>query len=568
MIRSWFSRLLLAFVLLVVWPAASVRADAVSEARKLDETAKSEVRAGNWEMALVYFKMAYDVLSSSGFLLSMANCEYQLGQLKEALEHYQGYLTATEKQGTREEARTMSEAIDLARMRIKAINQRKSVLAISTAPPGADVHIEGPATLNDRAPTEFRVPRGRYKLTVSKQNYVPQTLDLDVDVATAKSLVFSLSPIPGRLEIRTIPPGATLYVRGNRAQNPYLQQVEPGSYEIYAEATDYKPRREVVQVTAGARSVVPFALDYVQRSGRPELITFWTTAGAIAFSTAVLARVETLKNPASGTLAIAGGIAGGIGGALVSRAFVPDYIRDNLALFRIGNSWIGALEGATIGLAATGRLSLPAAWIGGATGLAAGALVGVRLEDKAPNYGRVALIQSAAAIGALAGALAVPALKPKDSTGSIETVRPDYVDHYEPLGILAGLNLGLAAGLALAYLPDQREYGPTWQRVALIDLGVAAGAFVGAVATTLDCLGKPEQNCGFASNRLTPRFTLAGGAAGLVAAWFLTRDLDRSNETPSERHSLGFLPLPTVLAVPGADGRSRAVPGVAAQGRF
>jgi hypothetical protein len=127
-------------------------------------------------------------------------------------------------------------------------------------------------------------------------------------VADTKQLFFELEPIPARLEIYTNPPGATLYVRGNRAQNPYNQSVDPGTYEIYAEATDHRPRREVVVLKPGQRMPVDLELEYVQRSGRPELIGFWTAAGAVAGATGVLAALEDPDvlgdNPAPSTLVV------------------------------------------------------------------------------------------------------------------------------------------------------------------------------------------------------------------------------------------------------------------------
>ena len=85
--------------------------------------------------------------------------------------------------------------------------------------------------------------------------------------------------------------------------------------------------------------------------------------------------------------------------------------------------------------------------MGGAAGLGLGAVAGRFLDGYAPNYGRGAIIQSAAAIGALSGALRGAGVRAEDRA----TRRPL---------ILAGLNLGLGAGLALAYLPDQKAYGP------------------------------------------------------------------------------------------------------------
>ncbi|HEY4575299.1 MAG TPA: hypothetical protein VIJ26_15080, partial [Thermoanaerobaculia bacterium] len=84
---------------------------------------------------------------------------------------------------------------------------------------------------------------------------------------------------------------------------------------------------------------------------------------------------------------------------------VPSYIRDNVALFRIGNMWTGAVEGATLGILINGEPSLKAGWYGGALGLVGAAFAAVRLDDRAPNYGRVAMIQSSTALGLFAGAL-------------------------------------------------------------------------------------------------------------------------------------------------------------------
>ena len=42
-------------------------------------------------------------------------------------------------------------------------------------------------------------------------------------------------------------------------------------------------------------------------------------------------------------------------------------------------------------------------------------------------------------------------------------------------GMLAGLNVGLASGLLGAYLPNQLRYGPSWQRILLIDAPAVLG---------------------------------------------------------------------------------------------
>jgi hypothetical protein len=390
-------------------------------------------------------------------------------------------------------------------------------------------------------------------------------------------------------------------VRGNRARNPYIQGVDPGTYEIYAEATDYEPRTETYVVNPGERRTIDFRLNYVQRSGRPELIGFWTAAGAVAGGTLVSARLRTncptempsvappgLENPSrcssvaaaeSATVVAGAALVGGVAGALGATAFVPSYIRDNLALFRIGTAWIGAVEGATLTLAY--RKSLTSGWVGGAGGLAAGALTGVVLDDKAPNYGRVAIIQSGAAMGALAGALISPATLVrryrKDRAGQFKLDGAGNPEEYgDPTippswGIFGGLNVGLGVGLALAYLPDQKVYGPSWQHVTLVDLATAAGAIGGAI---VDILGRCIPNndaCRFETTnprerRRIARSALIGGGVGLVAGWLLTTNYDKGKSAPLERSTVSWLSMPTLLTT--GDAGSSPVPGLAAVGSF
>jgi hypothetical protein len=148
---------------------------------------------------------------------------------------------------------------------------------------------------------------------------------------------------------------------------------------------------------------------------------------------------------------------------------------------------------------------------------------------------------------------------------------------------LGGLNLGLGAGLALAYLPDQTEYGPTWQRVMLIDLAAGAGTLAGALINIMGrCLqttSNSQEICSFQTmdsdpgrqqrdRRLTARFALAGGGVGLAIGWLLTRDYDRHNSSPLERTPRALIPAPTMLPVADAAGDLDLVPALAWQGRF
>ena len=547
---------------------------------------KALFEAGEREQALVEFRRSYELSGNVEALFGVAQSEYHLGRLKDARVHYQQYIDSGK--GT-------SEGVQIAKLRVEAINRRGGVINIQTVPVEVNVTIEavrgGQPPVTGQAPNSFQVERGDYRVTASKDRYVSETLTVSIDSGETKPLFFALEQKRGRLEVRTAPPDATLYVRGNRARNPYIQEVDPGAYELYAEATDYTPRTETYVVNPGESRRIHFNLDYVQRSGRPELIGFWTTAGAVGGGMLVAARLSSgdSADVAESTTVIAGGaLVGGVAGALGATAFTPSYIRDNLALFRIGAAWIGAVEGSTLALAY--RDNLTSAWVGGATGLTVGALTGVVLDDKSPNYGRVAIIQSGAAIGALAGALASPAsivvrnrtapnggciLEPPPPGSNAPPRCAQYGDPTIPpsWGVFGGLNIGLAAGLALAYLPDQNVYGPSWQHVMLVDLATAAGAIGGAIVDVLGRCLPNNTSCQFGTNnpkerRRLARSALIGGALGLATGWVFTRNYDEGrSERPLERSTnLSFM-MPTLFPV-DSPGGTRTVPGVAAGGRF
>jgi hypothetical protein len=544
--------------------------DALERAHRHYESGVGLFESGNKEQALVEFQLANEIAPKKENVFMIAQCEYHLGRLVDARTHYQAYL-ADQKQG---------ELADLARLRIEAINRRPGVFAINTVPDNVDVRVEGEGRVfSGQAPNEFPVPRGRYRVTVSKTNFAKETREVSIEVAETKPLFFKLEPIPAHLTIRTSPVGAALFVRGNRTQNPYVQDVAPGVYEIYAEAPYCRSRRETVTLGPGEERVVDFPLTYVQRSGRSELIGFYSGLGAIGGGLAVLTQGNPTDQSAALTLTVfgAGMLAGGLGLGVLSSTtpLVPRYIRDNLALFRIGAMWIGDVEGATLAMGLS--RSWTPTFLGGMGGLVAGHVVGWWLDDKAPNYGRVALIQSAAFLGAAAGALAIPAAGwfPKDPGmpgGSREENNyRSQAKERVAWGMLAGLNTGLLAGLAMAYLPDQRQYGPSWQRVLMVDMAALAG---GLVASAVELCTRESSHCANDSaefSERTARFALAGAGLGLLTGWLLTTSYDKTADpqpTQPSRPALSFLPLPGAVPVQSTTGVAELLPGLLSQGRF
>ncbi|HEX2656723.1 MAG TPA: hypothetical protein VHU40_00565, partial [Polyangia bacterium] len=438
-------------------------------------------------------------------------------------------------------------------------------------------------------------------------------LVVQVSVAETKPLFFKLEPNPARLEIETSPPGATLYVNGNRTQNPYLQDVAPGRFELFAEAPDYQSRREELTLAPGDKRLLigpnVFKLLYVQRSGRPELVVSSAIVGALVGAGAVAAGLGTdleAANVSSVTFALGGAVTGAVAGVLVANNIVPSRIPDNRGLFVIGGMWIGAAEGALTGFVARQAMAtkdvnmdlqhpefasvgpykhaplgsqLRWGFVGSLPGLLVGTGGAALLVDKAPTYGMVALIQSAAAGGAVAGSLAAVALRwnplelkevTQKSNPDTKQLDPPYLQDARStltlsLPALIGLNVGLGAGLLAAYLPNQSRYGPSWKRVALIDLTAGAGALAGGIFA---CVADPDCVKG---NEATPlarahaaEVALVTGGLGAIAGILLSGNVDKGYDSGATSPT----PPPTLGLLPAPDGRGGVTPLLTAAGLF
>ena len=221
--------------------------DATADARSHYEMGVKLFEARDSEQALIEFSRANEIKPRPAAVFMMAQCEYLLGRLKDARTHYQEYITTMPD----------GEFHELARDRIESINKRKSTFAINTVPDDVAIRMSpegkpGELVASGQAPNNFSIPPGRYRVDVTKPNFQGQTRIVEIDIAETKPLFFKLEPIPARLEIETAPGWANLYVNGNRAQNPYHQNVPPGHVEIFAEASDYHPRTMELDLVPGA----------------------------------------------------------------------------------------------------------------------------------------------------------------------------------------------------------------------------------------------------------------------------------------------------------------------------
>ena len=629
MIRPTRACLLVVAVLLAGAGRPARADDATVDARQHYETGIQLFDAREHEQALIEFSKANEIKPRPAAVFMMAQSEYLLGRLKDARAHYQAYVTEVPD----------GEFAGLAHDRIESIDKRPSTFVINAVPDDVTVQIShvgmlGQSVGGGQAPNNFSVPRGRYRIDVTKPNYQGQTRIVEVDVAETKPLFFKLEPIPARLEIETVPLGATLYVNGNRARNPYRQDISPGSVEIFAEAPDYESRAIDLSLAPGEHKAFTgdsrFQLKYRQRSGRRELIAASGVLGAFIGAAAVAAAIGRDLNDQSVSsvlLATGGGISGAALGVLLATPLVPDYIPDNRALFVIGAMWIGAAEGFGTGVVgyqvAThfGGASPPcipepcrpdigdqlrAGFVGGIAGLGLGLTAGALSSKHAPTYGRGWLIQSAAAGGAISGALLQVATKWKPYgsgwQNNVEQLDASQINKLPCMdtntmtsppsgqapkelyncavpatsaldlapGTLIGLNVGLLAGLVGAYAPDQSHYGPTWQRVLFIDLAAAAGGIAGGVFGCVfnvdGCLKIPSPSP--EARAIEAWAALGGAGVGAIAGVLGTRRFE--DEMPDGRTTgdSASATMPVVTVAPMRDATGGVVPSVAAMGSF
>ena len=609
-------------------PARADDDSATAAARTHYEMGLKLFDARDHEQALIEFEKANELKSRPAALFMMAQCQYLLGRLKEARGNYQLYVDQNPD----------GEFATLARDRVEAIDKRPSTFVINAVPDDVTVQISrvgmlGQAVAGGQAPNNFSVPRGRYRIDVTKPNYQGQTRIVEVDVAETKPLFFKLEPIPARLEIETMPLGATLYVNGNRARNPYRQDIAPGPVEIFAEAPDYESRAVDLSLAPGEHQTFTgdarFKLTYRQRSGRRELIAASGVLGAFVGAAAVAAAIGRdldNQNVSSILLSTGGGISGAALGVLLATPLVPDYIPDNRALFIIGAMWIGAAEGfgtSVVGYQVATHFGggsppcipepcrpnvsdqLRVGFAGSIAGLGLGLTAGALSSKHAPTYGRGWLIQSAAAGGAISGALLQVATQWKpygsgwqhnveqvgglpppgvpcvDTGTTIANGQNMQVEAYNCVGptstsaldlapgTLIGLNVGLLAGLIGAYAPDQSRYGPTWQRVLFVDMAAAAGAIAGGVFGCVfnvnQCLEAPDPNA--KARAIEAWAALGGAAAGAIGGVLGTRHFE--DEMPDGRTTGDSgTTMPLVTVAPMRDANGGAVPSVAVMGSF
>jgi hypothetical protein len=229
---------LFAVMLLV---CARARADdTVGEARQHFQAAEAAERRGEYETALREYQAAYEAKPHPAVLFNLATVYERLGELEQAAELYERYLTERPDASDSPSVRT----------RASSLRSRPSRVSVESQPPGARVALDGVQRCT--APCDFAVSAGEHEVSAELAGREVQRKRVAAGFGKSLPLVFSLAPRSGRLVVDSLPAGAEVTVDGERAgSTPIELEVAPGRHQVVWRLAGHRPRGRSVDVRGG-----------------------------------------------------------------------------------------------------------------------------------------------------------------------------------------------------------------------------------------------------------------------------------------------------------------------------
>ncbi len=134
-------------------------------------------------------------------------------------------------------------------------------LAITSEPTGSEVLING--ITRGTTPCEIdRIPGGSVKLEVKQSGYTPHIRDIALAAGEKQQVSIELTPLPGTLNIVSIPSGARVYI-GNefKGESPFtIADAVPGSYRVRVEMPGHTPVARDIEIAKGTAITEEFRL--------------------------------------------------------------------------------------------------------------------------------------------------------------------------------------------------------------------------------------------------------------------------------------------------------------------
>ncbi len=138
--------------------------EARAAAREAYGRGQTAFDAGDYENALAAFQEAYEAVPNPIVLVSIANSEERLGDVRAAVETLEQYLEERADAPDREEIE----------LRLADLRSRPAHLDISSTPTGASITLDGEAR-EEVTPAEIEVPAGEHTIGLSLEGYEDST---------------------------------------------------------------------------------------------------------------------------------------------------------------------------------------------------------------------------------------------------------------------------------------------------------------------------------------------------------------------------------------------------------
>ncbi len=132
---------------------------------------------------------------------------------------------------------------------------------VASDPSGAEVLINGisrgttPCTID-------RIPGGDVKLEITQAGYTPHTREISLAAGEQQSIDISLRPLPGNLNIVSMPDGARVYIDNEfKGTTPYtLDNTQPGEYRVRIDMDGHTSLVRNITIEKGSTATEEFRL--------------------------------------------------------------------------------------------------------------------------------------------------------------------------------------------------------------------------------------------------------------------------------------------------------------------
>lgn len=248
--RAWF---ITAGMLL----AATAWAGPKEEAKAKKKEADRLIAVGEYEAALTTYEAGYALVPDPGFELGRADALLRLRRYEEAKQAYERYIAATKPGKAQKEAQRALE-------NVQAILETSAEL--QSTPSGARVYLSSTLDgLLGTTPLRVNLPPGTHRIIFAKEGFLDREEVLTVFRGDQQSLRSTLAEIPSRFVLRSNPPGAEVFILGERkGVTPLTLDLPPARHELVFR---WKEQTKKVSLAGASGEEVNYLADFSIREG-------------------------------------------------------------------------------------------------------------------------------------------------------------------------------------------------------------------------------------------------------------------------------------------------------------